>query len=106
MDYYKEFTKAKIMLAEDEANAMNPEIHVDGLGSYDLKTLKDSTRRNIQEIINLVTVTDQPRAWRNVKQLLDGGVIQAKVDAIVAAHDDLQAKRRKGGPSSRGIDKE
>ena len=104
MDYDKEFTKAKIMLAESEP--MNPEVTVDGLGTYDLKTLKNSTRRNVQELLDNIDIGNTARQWRNVKHLLDNGVIQAKVDAIVAAHDDLQAKRRKGGPQSRGIDKE
>lgn len=103
MDYNKEFTKAKIMLAESEP--MSPEVHVDGLGSYDLKTLKQSTRRNISQL-ELEASSDGGWAWRQVKHLLDSGVLQAKVDAIVAAHDALEAKRRKGGPSSRGIDKE
>jgi hypothetical protein len=103
MNYHKEFTKAKIMLAETDV--MSPEVHVDGLGTYDLKTLKQSTRRNIAQL-ELEASSDNAHAWRQVKHLLDNGVIQAKVDAIVAAHDDLQAKRRKGGPSSRGIEKE
>lgn len=104
MDYHKEYTKQKIML--EASNPMNPDVSVDGLGTYDLETLKNSTRRNIEQLLLLVKKADNARAWRNVKALLDAGVIQAKVDAIVAAHDDLQAKRAKGGPSSRGIDKE
>lgn len=93
------------MLAESEP--MNPDVHVDGLGSYDLKTLKNSTRRNIAEMLPSGTLHgESPQYWRNLKHTLDSGVLQAKVDAIVAAHDDLQAKRRKGGPQSRGIDKE
>ena len=89
----------------ESSDPMNPDISVDGLGTYDLKTLKNSTRRNIADL-ELEASEDNAIAWRNVKHLLDNGVIQAKVDAIVAAHDDLQAKRRKGGPSSRGIEKD
>ena len=90
----------------EASNPMNPDVHVDGLGSYDLETLKNNTRRHIIDMRDAVDLDDDARAWRNLKQILDSGVFQAKVDAIVAAHDDLQLKRRKGGPSSRGIDKE
>jgi len=103
MDYHKEFTKQKIML---EASNTNPDVSVEGLGTYDLETLKNSTRRNILDLRDAVDLDDDARAWKNLKHLLDAGVIQAKVDAIVAAHDDLQAKRRRGGPGSRGINKE
>jgi len=103
MDYHKEYTKLKIML--EASDPMNPDVSVDGLGTYDLKTLKDSTRRNIEDLLDSV-LTDDPRTWRNAQHTMESGVITAKIAAIVAAHDDLQLKRRKGGPSSRGIDKE
>ncbi len=104
MNYHKEFTKAKIMLEESEP--MNPEVSVPGLGTYDLVTLKNSTRRNLKQLFEVIMESDNAMHWRQVKMLLENGVITTKVDAIVAAHDDLQAKRTKGGLSSRGIDKE
>ena len=103
MDYDKEFTKQMIMLAESDP--MNPEVTVDGLGTYDLETLKNSVRN---QILNLaVSLEDgSARSFRNAKHDLDGGVIQAKVDAIVAAYEALEAKRRKGGLNARGIEKQ
>jgi hypothetical protein len=103
MNYYKEFTKAKVML--EQSDPMNPDVHVDGLGSYDLKTLKANIRRGLLELAESLN-DDNPRVWRNAKSTLDGNVIQAKIDAVVWAHDDLQARQRKGGINSRGIDKE
>ena len=90
----------------EKSEPMNPEVSVPGLGTYDLKTLKNSTRRNIQQLLELITESDNPLHWRRVKVLLENGVISTKVDAIVDAHDHLQAKRAKGGMQSRGIDKE
>ena len=104
MDYHKEFTKQKIML--EASDPMNPDVSVDGLGTYDLEQLKINIRRNIRDMLLTVEKSSDPRDWRSIKHTLDSGVIQAKVGAVVAAHDDLQAKRRKGGPSSRGINKE
>ena len=104
MNYHKEYTKQKIIL--ETTDPMNPDVSVEGLGTYDLKTLKNSTRRNIQDLLASVLESDDPMNWRYIKRLLDNGTIQAKIDAIVDAHDHLQSKRRKGGPTSRGIDKE
>jgi len=103
VDYAKRFTKEMIQLNESNTN---PQVSVDGLGTYDLESLKSMTARNIEELYDQIATGSDARNWRNVKHLLDSGVIQAKVDAIVAAHDDLQALRRKGGTNSRGIEKE
>jgi len=103
MDYHKELTKRKIML--EATDPMNPDVSVEGLGTYDLKTLKTSTRRNIEDLLDSL-LTDDPRTWRNAKYDMESGVITAKIAAIVAAHDDLQRMRSRGGPRSRGIDKE
>lgn len=103
MDYHKELTKQKIML--EATDPMNPDVSVEGLGTYDLETLKNNTRRHIIDFRDAVDLDDDARAWRNLKHLVDSGVFQAKVDAIVDAYDHLEAKRRKGGPSSRGIRK-
>ena len=104
MDYHKEYTKLKIML--EASDPMNPDVSVEGLGTYDLRTLKNNVQRGIRNLLKGVDETATPQQWCNLKHELDSGVIQAKVDAIVAAHDDLQLKRRRGGPQSRGIDKE
>jgi hypothetical protein len=103
MDYYTEFTKQKIIL--EATDPMNPDVHVDGFGTYDLKTLKANVRRQLLELAQSVD-SDDPRVWRNAKHDMDSGVLQAKINAIVSAHDALQAQRRKGGPKSRGISPE
>ena len=90
----------------EASDPMNPDVSVEGLGTYDLKTLKNSTRRNLIELAELIMASDDPMRWRQVKRLLENGVITTKVNAIVDTHDHLQAKRAKGGPNSRGIDKE
>ncbi len=90
----------------ETTDPMNPDVSVEGLGTYDLKTLKNSTRRNLTELAELIMASDDPMRWRQVKRLLENGVITTKVNAIVDTHDHLQAKRAKGGPNSRGIDKE
>ncbi|GAF90406.1 unnamed protein product [marine sediment metagenome] len=95
MDYHKEFTKAKIQL--DEAYSENPKVSVDGLGTYDLETLKNNTRRHIIDMRDAVDLDDDARAWKNLKHILDSGVFQAKVDAIVSTFDEMDAKRRRGG---------
>ena len=98
MDYHKEYTKLKIML--EATDPMNPDVSVDGLGTYDLNTLKSNTIRNIESLLERAKAGE----WNNVKRLVD--VIRAKALAIIDTHDALEAKRRKGGPTSRGIDKQ
>ena len=89
----------------ESTDPMNPEVSVDGLGTYDLKTLKNNTKRNIESLMMAAGDGINAREWRKVKNLLDSGVIQTKVDAIISAYDDLEARRQRGGPNSRGIDR-
>jgi len=91
MDYHKEFTKIMIMLENADPN--NPDVYVDGLGTYDLKTLKISTIRNIENILDRAKA-DQ---WDGVKRLIEDNVVQTKTDAIVHTQDQIEAKRRRGG---------
>lgn len=102
MDYHKELTKAKIML--EAADPMNPEISVPGLGTYDLVTLKANVLRQAKNLVAELE-GNQPQSYINAKHTLDGGSFQIKIESIVAAYEDLQALRRKGGLRSRGIDK-
>ena len=85
---------------------MNPEVLVQGVGRYTLKTLKQNVRGKLADLAKRVAETDDPQAWREVAKLLDHAAMRERVKTIVSAHDELQAKRKKGGTSSRGIEKE
>ena len=89
-----------------ESDPMNPEVEIPGYGVMDLKTLKVNIRRQLSDLAAEVAETDNPRAWRNLHYLLNQGVLEAKVQAVIDAHDDLQAQYSKGGIKSRGIEKE
>ena len=84
----------------EATDPMNPDVSVDGLGTYDLKTLKSNTIRSIESLLERAKAGE----WNNVRRL--GDVIRAKAVAIIDTHDALEAKRRKGGLQSRGIDKQ
>ena len=85
-----------------EAEDRNPSVSVDGLGTYDFDTLRKNTRRHIIDMRDAVDLDDDARAWKNLKHILDSGVFQAKVNAIVDTFDAVEEKRRRGGRPRRG----
>ena len=90
----------------EQNDPMNPEVEIPGYGVMDLRQLKINVRRQLQQMLEGVSETDDPGKWRQLHRLVNDGVLQAKLEAIVDAHDNLQQTRRKGGINSRGIEKE
>ena len=81
----------------------NPEVYIDGYGSLMLNQIEDDLVRNFTSLTDMAKKKD----WDGIEyQLNQTGVLQAKIEAILNTKEQLQAIRRKGGPKSRGINKE
>ena len=109
---FNEFTKKATKIKEDtvihrvdQENPMdNTEVLVlGGAGRYSLRGLREKARREASELSDQL-VSDHASAFRDaarhVKQLSN------TLDSIVAAYDQLNKIRARGGASSRGIRKE
>ncbi len=90
----------------DKEDPMDPEVLVDGVGRYKLSQVKRNVREKLQDLAARVAETDDPRAWREVGRLINHGAMHEMIRTIVQTHDELQEIRSKGGPRSRGIEKE
>jgi hypothetical protein len=80
---------------------MNPEVAVSGYGVMNLETLKRAVKRDLDNIMQKAEVG----SWDDVDYLLKKSPLPAKIDAIIQAYKDLEQIRRRGGKSSRGIQK-
>jgi len=82
---------------------MNPEIQVQGVGRYTLKQAKENIRRKFEDMHKTIEGTDDPYKWKQAAWMLDHDGMRAIMQAITAAHDELQGIRQKGGTKSKGI---
>lgn len=89
----------------EATDPMNPTIEIPGYGVVDLSTLEMMLMRHFKEYTDIASKATSYQEWNNIKSLLDDGVMQLKLTTLVDAYRDLENKRRRGGPASRGIDK-
>jgi len=89
MNYHKEFTK--LMMELNESDYTNPDVYVDGLGTYDLKTLKINATRGVADMLEQA----QEGKWETVKRMMP--VIHAKMDSIIDTQNAIEAQRKRGG---------
>lgn len=88
---FKDITEATITQVNAE-DPMNPEIQVQGIGRYTLKQAKDNIRRKFEDMYKTIEGTDDPYKWKQAAWMLDHGGMRAIMQAITAAHDELQTK--------------
>lgn len=97
-----ELNEGVIMGPGEDQDPMNPRVAVlGGAGSYDLHSLKMKARREANELAKDIASSEHGQTYRSalyhIKQL------ENTLKTIVAAHDELNAQRRRGGVKSRGI---
>ena len=80
----------------------NPEVLIQGYGRLMLNQIEDSVVRKLEELTKMAKRGD----FEQIQHLLDRDVMQTMMKAIVDTKAELQATRRRGGPKSRGINKE
>jgi len=80
----------------------NPEIYIHGYGRLMLNQVEDSVVRKLEELVKIAKRGD----FDTIQQLLDKDLLQLMMKAIVDTKEELQTIRKKGGPKSRGINRE
>lgn len=80
---------------------MDPEVAVSGYGVLTLKSLERMVARDLADLAKRAASGD----WDNVTYLISNSPLQAKIDAINTAYEQLEQIRRKGGKNARGIEK-
>ena len=80
---------------------MNPEVLIQGYGRLNLKQLEDKVSRMFEEL----AVRAKQGDWEGVQYNLNKGLVQEFIKTINVTYDELEQKRRRGGKSSRGINK-
>jgi|TARA_B110000263_G_scaffold138290_1_gene119963 hypothetical protein len=81
----------------------NPEVMIQGFGSLMLNQIEDSV---VGKLEDLVRRAKGGRDWQQIDSLLGGDVLQTMIKAIVDTKKDLEVTRKRGGPKSRGINKD
>ena len=80
----------------------NPEVLIQGYGRLMLNQIEDSVVRKLAELTKMAERGD----FEQIQSLLDRDVMQTMMKAIVDTKAELQTTRKRGGPKSRGINKE
>lgn len=78
---------------------MDKEVAVRGVGVYSLGTLQKNVARKFEELAQRAN-TMEPSEFRNIQYLLNNGVMEAMMEAIIGAYDELAKQtvyRRKFG---------
>ena len=80
----------------------NPEVLIQGYGRLMLNQIEDSIVGKLKELTKMAERGD----FEQIQKLLDRDVMQSMMKAVVDTKAELQATRKRGGPKSRGINKE
>ena len=80
----------------------NPEVYIQGYGRLMLNQIEDSIVGKLKELTKMAERGD----FEQIQKLLDRDVMQSMMKAVVDTKAELQATRKRGGPKSRGINKE
>ena len=80
----------------------NPEVHIQGYGRLMLNQIEDSIVGKLKELTKMAERGD----FEQIQSLLDRDVMQSMMKAVVDTKAELQATRKRGGPKSRGINRE
>ena len=80
----------------------NPEVLIQGYGRLMLNQIEDSIVGKLKELTKMAERGD----FEQIQKLLDRDVMQSMMKAVVDTKAELQATRKRGGPKSRGINRE
>lgn len=73
-----------------DGDPSNPTIEIDGYASVDLKTLQSMLTRHFEDLNKRAQSND----WSNINYLLGTGVIQLKLDAMMQAIEEIEARQQ------------
>jgi len=80
----------------------NPEVLIQGYGRLMLNQIEDSIVGKLKELTKMA----ERGNFEQIQKLLDRDVLQLMMKSVVDTKAELQATRKRGGPKSRGINKE
>lgn len=100
--YGKQFNEESEIWQWNKEDPNNPEVLIQGYGRLMLNQIEDSVVRKLAELTKMAERGD----FEQIQSLLDRDVMQSMMKAIVDTKAELQATRRRGGPKSRGINRE
>ena len=81
-----------VIYQENPQDPSNPEVLVNGVGRYNLKTLKDNVRGKLMDLAKR-SGSDSPMEWRNIGQLINHAAMREMIKTIVAAEEELEGKK-------------
>ncbi len=106
MKLLKELLNEEVISSFDKGDPTNPEVQVSGVGRYKLKSLKANVRGKLKDMYEGIAEKDDAYSWKQTAWKLEHAAMREMMKTIVAAEEQLQSIRKKGGPRSRGIKKE
>ena len=80
---------------------MNPEVAVPGYGVLILQGLERMVQRDLEQLQQMAKQGN----FENVAYALENSPLRAKIDTINATYEELEQMRKRGGSTSRGIEK-
>ena len=100
--YGKQFNEESEIWQWNKEDPNNPEVHIQGYGRLMLNQIEDSIVGKLKELTKMAERGD----FEQIQSLLDRDVMQSMMKAVVDTKAELQATRKRGGPKSRGINRE
>lgn len=96
----------KVIWAFNKEDPSNSEVLVQGVGRFNLRSLKENVRNKLKDLYEEIAKTDDPTAWSHTAWKLDPTATHSlfvMIKTIVAAENELQAIRKGGGIRSKAI---
>lgn len=84
----------------EDSDPMNPTV-----GNYDLNTLQKKVARDFAQMAETAATAKSRREWNNIMHQLSNNTMY-QLEDILDTYETLRARYSKGGPNSRGIDKD
>ena len=102
-DNYESLREESQIWKFNKEDPNNPEVLIQGFGRLMLNQIEDSV---IGKLEDLVQRAKGRRDWQQINANLDSEIMQIMIKAIVDTKKDLEKTRKRGGPKSRGINKD
>ena len=100
--YGKQFNEESEIWQWNKEDPNNPEVYIQGYGRLMLNQIEDSIVGKLKELTKMAERGD----FEQIQKLLDRDVLQLMMKSVVDTKAELQSTRKRGGPKSRGINKE
>jgi len=91
-DLIKELKEPSVIYEEDPDDPNNPEVIVNGVGRYRLKTLERNVREKIEDLHRRATRTRDADDWKQVQWMLNHAAMREMVKTITLARKELEER--------------